>query len=97
MNKNLGVFLIYNAIGVTGIVFTIAFWPANFFLAHRLSHWLMPPALLLSFGFSLVGCGFYSKGKGYSPMLGLLAILGPLGWAILLTIKHNHAIDRDEE
>jgi hypothetical protein len=91
MNKNLATLLIYNAIGVTGIVLSIYFWPANFFIADRLLHWVLPFALVLSFGFMLVGCGFYSKGKGYSPMFGLLAIIGPLGWAILLTMKHNQA------
>ena len=89
MNRNLWILVVYNTIGVIGLVLSICFWPANFFVADHLSHWILPFALILSIGFMLVGCAFFSKGKGYSLALGALAILGPLGWAILLTIKHN--------
>jgi hypothetical protein len=89
-------FLIYTLIGYFGLGLSIASWPVNFFRADQLLHWILPAVVVLSVGFAVAGGVIYSLGKGYGWGPGCVALLGPLGVAILIAMP-NRAAARGEQ
>jgi hypothetical protein len=90
-SRHTDLFLIYTLIGYFGLGLSIACWPVNFFKAEQLLHWILPTVVVLSVGFVVAGGVIYSLGKGYGWGPGCVALLGPLGAAILFAMPNRAA------